>query len=87
MELENQSGRVNHRTLTVYLDWGTTQQQRLALVTPADLSTHKFPTGSMGPKVEAAIDFAAPGQTIAGIGRLDDALEILNRRAGTIVKA
>ena len=71
----------------VYLDWGTAQQQLLTVITPTDLSAHKFPVGSMGPKVEAAIDFAAPGQTIAGIGRLDDALEILNRRAGTIVKA
>lgn len=70
----------------VYVDWGTSQQQRLTSVTPADLSSHKFLAGSMGPKVEAAIDFAALGQTITGIGRLEDALEILEGRAGTIVK-
>ena len=70
----------------VYLDWGSVQQQRLTSVTPADLSVHKFPAGSMGPKVEAAMDFAALGQTITGIGRLEDALEILEGRAGTIVK-
>ena len=70
----------------VYLDWGTSQQQRLTSVTPADLRAHKFPAGSMGPKVEAAIDFAALGQTLTGIGCLEDALEILEGRVGTIVK-
>lgn len=70
----------------VYLGWGTDQQQRLATITPAELSADKFAAGSMAPKVQAAIDFASVGNTKTGIGRLEDALEILNERAGTIVK-
>jgi carbamate kinase len=70
----------------VYLGWGTEQQKRLSAISPAELNTHSFAAGSMGPKVQAAIDFASLGKTMTGIGRLEDALEILNGRAGTIVK-
>ncbi len=70
----------------VYLDWGTPQQRKLGAVTPSALSTHNFASGSMGPKVAAAIDFATGGRGITGIGRLDDALEILEQRAGTVIK-
>jgi len=42
----------------VYLDWGTDKQRALNHVTPAELAKHHFPAGSMGPKVEAASDFA-----------------------------
>jgi carbamate kinase len=70
----------------IYLGWGTKQQKRLASITPTELKAQSFAAGSMGPKVQAAIDFASLGQVITGIGRLDDALEILNEHAGTIVK-
>jgi carbamate kinase len=70
----------------IYLGWGTDQQKRLATIAPAELSADKFAAGSMAPKVQAAIDFASVGSTKTGIGRLEDALEILNERAGTIVK-
>lgn len=70
----------------VYLDWGTPQQRKLDAVTPSALSTHNFASGSMGPKVAAAIDFATGGGGITGIGRLEDALEILEQQAGTVVK-
>jgi carbamate kinase len=70
----------------VYLDWGTAQQRKLTSTTPRELNTHKFAAGSMAPKVQAAIDFASLGKTIVGIGRLEDAVEILSQRAGTIVK-
>lgn len=71
----------------VYLGWGTAQQRRLEFVKPAELSAYSFAAGSMGPKVQAAIDFVAGGGKMAGIGRLEDALEILRRRAGTIIEA
>jgi carbamate kinase len=70
----------------VYLGWGTPQKRRLTSITPMDLSTHEFVDGSMGPKVLAAIEFASVGKTMTGIGRLEDALDILNQHAGTIVK-
>lgn len=69
----------------VYLDWDTPQQRRLSTATPSELNTHSFAAGSMGPKIAAAIDFATFGG-MTGIGRLEDALEILEQRAGTVVK-
>jgi carbamate kinase len=69
----------------VYLDWGTPQQRRLSAATPSELDAHSFAAGSMAPKVAAAIDFATFGG-VTGIGRLEDALEILEQRGGTVVK-
>lgn len=70
----------------VYLGWGTAQQQRIAEITPAELKTHVFANGSMAPKVQAAIDFSSTAGRMTGIGKLEDALEILNGHAGTIVR-
>lgn len=41
-----------------------------------------MPAGSMGPKLAAACDFADAGG-LSGIGRLEDALAILEGRGGT----
>ena len=71
----------------IYLGWGTAQQRRLESVKPDELKSYSFAAGSMGPKVKAAIDFVSGGRKMAGIGRLEDALEILEQRAGTVVKA
>ena len=71
----------------VYLDWGTPKQLKLDVVAPSALSAHSFASGSMGPKVSTAIDFATGGRGMTGIGRLQDALEILEQRAGTVVKS
>lgn len=71
----------------VYLDWGTPKQLKLDVVAPSALSAHSFASGSMGPKVSAAIDFATGGRGMTGIGRLQDALKILEQRAGTVVKS
>jgi len=70
----------------VYLDWGTPLQRPIRAATPAELSAHRFPPGSMGPKVEAASQFASTAGHSAGIGRLEDARAILEGKAGTIVK-
>jgi carbamate kinase len=70
----------------VYVGWGTPQQQKLATAKPDQLRAYTFAVGSMAPKIEAAIDFVVGGGHMVGIGRLDDVLEILERRAGTIVE-
>jgi len=40
------------------------------------------PAGSMGPKLHAGSDFATAGR-FTGIGRLEDAIAILDGRTGT----
>ena len=69
----------------VYDHWGTQQQIRIEHMTVAEAQKRKDPPGSMGPKVVAATAFINNGGKIAGIGRLGDALAILNAKAGTIV--
>lgn len=70
----------------VYLDWGTEQQRALRSTTPTQLSQYEFPAGSMGPKVEAAADFAAFGGR-AYIGALEEGVDVLDEKAGTCVSA
>jgi carbamate kinase len=70
----------------VYLDWGTPQQRQLGLVTPAELASHQFAAGSMGPKVEAASRFATKTGKRAAIGSLADIAEIVAGKAGTSVE-
>lgn len=68
----------------VYLDWGTEQQRALRSATPEQLSQYDFPAGSMGPKVEAAADFAMSGGR-AYIGALEEGVDVLDEKAGTCV--
>ncbi|BDM64881.1 carbamate kinase [Shewanella sp. NFH-SH190041] len=68
----------------VYLDWGTEKQRAIHQTTPAELSQYNFPAGSMGPKVEAVIDFAKFGGQ-AYIGALEQGLDVLGGQAGTCV--
>jgi carbamate kinase len=70
----------------VYLDWGTPQQRQLGQVTPAELASHQFAAGSMGPKVEAASRFATKTGKRAAIGSLADIAEIVAGKAGTSVE-
>ncbi len=70
----------------VYEGWGTPQQRPIRRASPEDLSGHAFAAGSMGPKVEAACAFASEEGRLAGIGQLEDAREILELRAGTIIR-
>jgi len=69
----------------VYAGWGTPQPQRLDRVTPTELGTHEFPSGSMGPKVEAAVRFVRTTGNRAAIGSLDDIAEIVGGAGGTQV--
>ncbi len=68
----------------VYLDWGTPQQRAIVEASPDSLAAYSFAGGSMGPKVEAACEFArsAPGRA-AVIGSLEDLAELLAGEAGT----
>ncbi len=67
----------------VYEGWGTERQRRIDRVRPNEIDPADFPPGSMGPKVEAAAAFASVPGRLSGIGKLEDALAILERRAGT----
>ena len=71
----------------VYLDWGTPQARRLDQVSASDLASHQFAAGSMGPKVEAAVNFAGKTGRRAAIGALDDITAIVAGTAGTNVVA
>jgi carbamate kinase len=69
----------------VYLDWGKPEQRMLGTVTIKDLKDHPFPAGSMGPKVEAAIQFVQKTGKRAAIGSLKDIEKIVAGEAGTNV--
>ena len=71
----------------VYADWEGARARPLDAVTTDEMRNHTFAPGSMGPKVEAAIDFAEASGHMAGIGRLQDAAGILRGEAGTRVTA
>jgi len=66
----------------VYRDFGTPSAAPVRNITPDQARALDVPAGSMGPKVTAACDFAETGG-ISGIGRLEDAIAILEGLAGT----
>jgi carbamate kinase len=70
----------------VYVDYGTPEQRRLGVVTPEELEEITFPSGSMGPKVEAACGFARRTGKEAVIGSLVDIDAIVAGTAGTRVR-
>ncbi|ERS11549.1 carbamate kinase [Marinobacter sp. EN3] len=70
----------------VYRDFGTDRSTALSELTVSEARALEMPAGSMGPKLQAACDFAEAGG-ISGIGRLQDALAILEGSAGTRVSA
>lgn len=69
----------------VFTDWDTMRARAIRRAPPGALASLDFAAGSMGPKVEAACDFARATGGFAGIGRLEDAQAILEQRAGTIL--
>lgn len=68
----------------VYRDFGTADARPVASLELAQARAMQLPAGSMGPKLLAACDFARSG-ALSGIGRLEDALAILEGSAGTRV--
>jgi carbamate kinase len=69
----------------VYLDWGAPTQRAIRRASPQGLAAHSFAGGSMGPKVEAAVDFATRTGKTAAIGTLDALVAIVRGEAGTQV--
>jgi len=69
----------------VYTEWGTPESRPIAQITPSELRPMDFPAGSMGPKVEAAIEFVERTGRRAVIGRLDDIERLVAGTAGTNV--
>ncbi|WP_152208136.1 carbamate kinase [Marinobacter changyiensis] len=66
----------------VYQDFGKDSARPLEQLTVTEARALDMPAGSMGPKLAAACDFADAGG-LSGIGRLEDALAILEGRGGT----
>lgn len=69
----------------VWSNWGRPGARAIARASPSVLREMQFAAGSMGPKVEAACDFAEKTGCLAGIGALKDAAGIVAGEAGTIV--
>jgi carbamate kinase len=67
----------------VYLDFGTPNQRRLERVTAAELRQYQFASGSMGPKVQAAIQFVERTGGRAAIGALHEIEGIVEGQKGT----
>jgi carbamate kinase len=68
-----------------YLDWATPEKRRIVRAHPDALEQHGFASGSMGPKVEAAIEYARSTSGTAAIGSLEDAHRLVCGEAGTLV--
>jgi carbamate kinase len=71
----------------VYRDFGTPQQQAIGMATAAELAGGTFAAGSMGPKVEAAVDFVQRTGKRAAIGTLSDLRALVAGTRGTNVVA
>jgi len=66
-------------------DRGTAAASPIQAATPSELRRLRFPSGSMGPKVEAACRFVERGGARAAIGALEDASAVAAGDAGTQV--
>lgn len=66
-----------------YIDWGKPTQKAIAEAHPDELERLGFAAGSMGPKVQAACEFAYNTGKVAVIGSLADIEAIVQGKAGT----
>jgi carbamate kinase len=69
----------------VYRDWGQPTQARIEQATTSELAGSSFAAGSMGPKVEAAADFAERTGKRAAIGTLAEVGGLVAGTHGTSV--
>ena len=67
----------------MYIDWGKPTQKAVAQAHPDELEKLGFAAGSMGPKVQAACEFARNTGKVAVIGSLPDIEAIVQGTAGT----
>jgi len=70
-----------------YIDWGKPTQKAVAEAHPDELERLGFAAGSMGPKVQAACEFARETGKVAVIGSLADIEGIVQGTKGTRVTA
>jgi len=68
-----------------YIDWGKPTQKAVAEAHPDELERLGFAAGSMGPKVQAACEFARATGKVAVIGSLADIEGIVQGTKGTRV--
>ncbi|HWD30529.1 carbamate kinase [Pseudomonas caricapapayae] len=68
-----------------YIDWGKPTQKAVAEAHPDELERLGFAAGSMGPKVQAACEFARETGKVAVIGSLADIEGIVQGTKGTRV--
>lgn len=66
-----------------YIDWGKPTQKRIAQADPDAIQQFGFASGSMGPKVQAAVNFVKASGNDAVIGALGDIVKIIAGKAGT----
>jgi len=66
-----------------FIDWGKDTQKAIASAHPDAIKEIGFASGSMGPKVQAAINFARYSGKDAVIGSLSDIVDITKGKAGT----
>jgi carbamate kinase len=69
----------------VYSNYGTDRATALSRLQVSEVDPDGFPSGSMGPKIAAAVGFARATGKVAGIGRLGDALAIVRGERGTLI--
>jgi carbamate kinase len=69
----------------VYRHWGTPSQQRIRQATSSELTGSAFAAGSMGPKVEAAVEYAEQTGNRAAIGTLAEVAGLVAGTHGTSV--
>jgi len=69
----------------VYRDFGTPRQTAIERATASELASGSFAAGSMGPKVEAAVDFVQRTGKRAAIGTLADLEALVEGTRGTNV--
>lgn len=69
----------------VYTDWGKPGARAIRRASPDALEKFNFASGSMGPKVEAACEFARKTGGMVAIGVLGDAAALLSEDAGTVI--
>lgn len=69
----------------VFIDWGKPSQKSIVSAHPDELEKMGFAAGSMGPKVQAACEFARATGKVAAIGSLADIQAIVAGTGGTRV--
>ena len=70
----------------VATDFGQPGSRDIHTATPQALGQFNFASGSMGPKIESAVEFVQNTGKIAGIGSLDFAADILTSDSGTVIR-